>query len=450
MAASNIEHKSNNVKKEYRNGIAKRRYMQGNFIGYYYDPANLTKEEIQNVLKLQKERGKYIAEYEKLYGRQIAKANEEFGEVFDMAKLDEVQPFGKTVDIASLAKDGKLATAEIPDKTLETPELPVLSPLPSAIDPSKSDSSFLSKIGETGQKMYDSDVDAAKAHAQLPELMGDLLDKMFKPANSEASELSPLLDSRQRTMNQSMEQDNGYQTVSAGELRKVACDGLKEIEERKEEMRDLYTKNWGKPQAEPIIEMAAVFHHLSYDEQKTALTGAKLMKEREDLGKETQQRNEVAEAYGYNRFYAKIPNFMKDRHQKEYDQWGRELDRKELDLSKREAENKPGMDRVMAKTRTAEFQEKAAQTLAEFKTSETQRIKDLAALDKEWDTFEGRKFCINRLKDKLPERIGNMGVKVKGDPTDIDNLLKQSARIAAQTEPAIEMTRQYDRGMQWS
>jgi|WetSurMetagenome_2_1015567.scaffolds.fasta_scaffold00031_40 hypothetical protein len=248
----------------------------------------------------------------------------------------------------------------------------------------------------------------------------------------------------------SQDQRGEYSIYPASELRKVAFAGLDAIEVRKEVMRGLFSQNWGKPLEEPVIEMGAVFHHLTDDEQKTAITGAKLMKEREDLNKETQRRNEIAEAYGYNRFYAKIPNFMKNRHQKDYDQWGRELEKKELDLSTREMENRPEMEKVLAKVRTSEFRDKTAQTLSEFRTSEAERIKELATLDKEWNSFEGQKFCINRLIDQLPKSIGNMAVQVKGDPKDIDNLLKQSDQIAAQTEPAIEMARQYDRGMQYT
>jgi hypothetical protein len=48
----------------------------------------------------------------------------------------------------------------------------------------------------------------------------------------------------------------------------------------------------------------------------------------------------------------------------------------------------------------------------------------------------------------LPARISNMGINVKGDPTDIDNLLAQSKQIEAQTEPAIQMSRQYERGIE--
>ena len=140
---------------------------------------------------------------------------------------------------------------------------------------------------------------------------------------------------------------------------------------------------------------------------------------------------------------------MKNKHQKEYDQWGRDLEQKELDLGRREAENRPEMEKVLAKVRTPEFQEKRAQTLNEIKTSEAKRIRDLAALDKEWDSFTGRRFSINRLMDKLPKSIGNMGIKVKGDPADIDNLLAQSKQIGAQTEPAIQMARQYGRGMEY-
>jgi|WetSurMetagenome_2_1015567.scaffolds.fasta_scaffold00104_39 GH24 family phage-related lysozyme (muramidase) len=449
-AASHIDHKLNNVQKKYRNGIAKRRYMQGNFIGYYYDPANPTKEEIQNVLKLQKERGKYIAEYEKLYGRQIARANEEFGELFDTAKLDEVQPFRESINIANIAKDGKLAKAEIPDKAPDMPELPALNPVPSAKGPLQPEGDILSKIGEMGQSMHDSDVDAAKAQAQIPEILGILLDKMFMPANSDASELSPLKTDHQQTMNQPMEHTNGYHTVSASELREIAFEGLAAIDERKNEMREWYSKNKGEPLAESMIEVAAAFSHLTDGEQKTSINNAVLTKEREDLNKEIQQRNEIAEAYGYNRFYARIPNFLKNRHQIDYDQWGRELEQKDSALSKREMENSPEMEKVLAKVNTPEFQEKKAQTLSEFKTSEAERLKDLAALDKEWDSFAGQKFCINRLIEKLPAKIGDMGIVVKGDPTDIDNLFSQSKQIGAQTEPAIQMTRQYERGMERS
>jgi hypothetical protein len=246
------------------------------------------------------------------------------------------------------------------------------------------------------------------------------------------------------------EQTPEYSIYPASYLRKVAFGGLNAIDERKNEMREWYSKNKGEPLAESMIEVAAGFSHLTDDEQKIFINNAVLTKERQDLNKETQQRNEVAEAYGYNRFYARIPNFLKNRHQKDYDQWGRDLEQKDSDLSKREMENRPEMEKVLAKVNTPEFQEKKAQTLSEFKTSEAERLKDLAALDKEWDSFAGQKFCINRLIEKLPAKIGDMGIVVKGDPKDIDNLLSQSKQIGAQTEPVIQMARQYDRGLQYT
>jgi hypothetical protein len=457
-ACSIIQHDSNKVQKRYLRGIAKERYLAASFIGYYFDPAHPTPKEVEDVLALEETKGKAIAQYEKGYRNPIFNAKRDFKDVLSEAKVT-VTPFYDALKTAKNVPKEAIARTEAQEAVPVSSYQPAMEPAPvhagkeplqPVKEPVRPDEGLFSKIGEMGQRMHASDVDAAKAQTKIPELMGILLDKMFAPANSDASELSPLKTSNQQTMNQPGEQRNDYNIVPASELRRIAFGGLNAIDERKNVMSGLYSQKWGKPLAESMIEVAAGFSHLTADEQKTFIDNAVLSKEREDLNNETQQRNEIAEAYGYNRFYAKIPNFMKNQHQKDYDQWGRDLERKELDLSRREAKNGPEMEKVLAKVRTPEFQEKREQTFGEFKTKEAERLKDLAELDKEWDSYADRKFCINRLIDSLPKSIGNMGIKVKGDPTDIDNLLAQSKQIGAQTEPAIEMTRQYERGMQWT
>jgi len=280
--------------------------------------------------------------------------------------------------------------------------------------------------------------------------MGALLDKMFAPANTEASEISPLKTNYQQTMNRPGEQRNDSSIVPVGELRKTASDALYAIYTRELEIRKFINENYGEPMSAAEIETAAVFRHLTEEEQGTLETAAKLTKEREELGKQTQRRDEIAEAYGYNRFYAKIPNFLKNDHQKRYDRWGRELEKNEIELTKREEANRPEIEKALAKISAPEFQEKKTLTAKEIKASDIERIKKLDSMGREWETFSGRRFSINYLKDKLPDKIRDMGIKVKGDHKDINNLLAQSDHITAQTKPAIEITRQYERGLEYT
>jgi hypothetical protein len=470
--------------KDDKPGQSSRHYREAEAFGLYNDPNNVSLDEAKQVYRMFQKHKDEIVAYEKLHGpggsvttkkwhragfeeanygrKEVKTVAESFAPakavllaaVKEQYKDNPTLVAKLTADINNFRPIDNYLTAlkeveKQPLKAQSEPE-PVYAKkdhIQPSIEPVQPEGGLLSKIGEMGQRMHDSDVDAAKAQAQIPETLGILLDKMFSPRNSEASELSPAKTSYQQIPNPG-KYDNVYQTVSARELRKIAFEGLAAIDERKNEMREWYSKNKGEPLAESMIEVAAGFSHLTDDEQKTFINNAVLAKERGDLNKETQQRNEIAEAYGYNRFYARIPNFLKNRRQKDYDQWGRELEQKDSDLSKREMENRPEMEKVLAKVNTPEFQEKKAQTFSEFKTSEAERLKDLAALDKEWDSFAGQKFCINRLIDKLPAKIGDMGIVVKGDPKDIDNLLSQSKQIGAQTEPVIQMARQYERGIE--
>jgi len=457
-ACSVIQHESNKVQKRYLRGIAKERYLAASFIGYYFDPAHPTPKEVEDVLALEKTKGKAIAQYEKGYRNPIFNAKKDYKDVLLEAKVS-VTPFSdalktaKNVQKETVAESEALEAAPV-SSYKSTNELDSvhadMDHVQPSIEPLQPEGGFLSKIGEMGQRIHDSDVDAAKTQTQIPEALGILLDKMFSPANSEASELSPLKTDYQQTMNQPMEHANGYHTVSASELRKTASDALHAMYNRELEIRKFINDNYGRPMNEAEIERSAVFSHLTKEEQGTVETAAKLTKERNELDKQTQQRNEIAEAYGYNRFYARIPSFLKNDHQKGYDRWGRELEQKEHDLSIREEANRPEIEKALAKISAPEFQEQKAGTAKEIKVADRERINKVEAMRSEWEGFTGKRFCINYLKDKLPERIGNMGIKVKGDPADIDNLLKQSDQIAAQTKPVIEMTRQCQRGMEWS
>jgi hypothetical protein len=473
-------------------GWAKRRYIESEMLGLYNDPDKVSLEEAKQVYRMFQKHKDGIAAHEKLHGphgsvktkkwNRTAFEEANYGKKEVKTVAESFAP-AKAVLLAAVKEQYKdnptlvaKLTADInnfrpidnylnalkevekqPQKAQYDPE-PVYAGkehVNLAKEPLQPEGGLLSKIGEMGQKMHNSEIDAALAHGKLINVVGELVDKIISPPKAGASELTPdhtkgVINNPQTSGNisQNAGQTPEYSIYPASELRKIAFAGLDAIEERKNEMREWYSINSGKPLAESMIEVAAGFSHLTDDEQKTFINNAVLTKERQDLNKETQQRNEIAEAYGYNRFYAKIPNFLKNRHQKDYDQWGRELEQKDSDLSKREMENRPEMEKVLAKVNTPEFQEKKAQTFSEFKTSEAERLKDLAALDKEWDSFAGQKFCINRLIEKLPAKIGNMGIVVKGDPKDIDNLLSQSKQIGAQTEPAIQMARQYERGIE--
>jgi hypothetical protein len=467
-------------------GWAKRRYIESEMLGLYNDRNNVSLDEAIQVYRMFQKHRDEIAGYEKLHGhhgsvktekwRRTAFEEANYGKKEVKTVAESFAP-AKAVILAAIqeqCKDNPKLVAKLTDDInhfrqidnhLNALKEVEKQPLKAQAEPQpvyaaketvqhqkenvQPEGGFLSKIGEMGQRMHDSDVEAAKAQTQIPELIGSLLDKMFSPANSDASEISPLKMNRQ-IMNKADEQYSDYRIVPAGELRKTASDALYAMHSRELEIRKFINENYGRPMKEAEIETAAVFSHLTEKEQTTVETAAKLMNERANIDEQTKQRHEVAEAYGYNRFYAKIPNFLKNDHQKRYDCWGKDLEQKNLELREREEANRAVLEKTLAKISTPEFQEKKARTMAEIKASDVKLIRDLDSMGSEWETFTGRRFSINYLMDKLPERIGRLGIGVKGDPKDIENLLAQSDQIAAQTKPAIEMSRQYARGVEWS
>jgi hypothetical protein len=465
-------------------GQSSRHYREAEAFSLYYDPASISLEEAKQVYRMFQKHKDNITAYEKMHGPHgsvktkkwhrtgFEEANygkkevKTVGESFAPAKVvllaavkeqyrDNPKLVAKLTDAINHFRpiDNHLNVLKESEKQPPKAQLesqPVHAAKETVQHQSENirpEGGFLSKIGEMGHRMHDSDVEAAKAQTQIPELIGSLLDKMFSPANSDASEISPLKMNRQ-IMNKADEQHSDYRIVPASELRETASDALYAMYTRELEIRGFIKEKYGRPMNGAEIEVSAVFSHLTKEEQGAVETAAKLTIERAEFDKQTQQRSEVAEAYGYNRFYARIPNFLKNKHQKGYDQWGRELEQKELDLNRREEANRPELEKTLAKIITPGFQEKKARTMEEITASDTERINKVEAMREERGTFTGRRFSINYLMDKLPEMIGRLGIGVKGDPKDIENLLAQSDQIAAQTKPAIEMTRQRERTME--
>jgi hypothetical protein len=458
-ACSVIQHESNKVQKRFLKGIAKERYLASSFIGYYFDPAHPTPKEVEDVLDLEKTKGKAIAKYEKGYRNPIFNAKKEYKDALLEGKVS-VTPFYDALKTANNAQKGIVAESEALEaapvssyKSTNEPDSVHAKKdhIQPSIEPPQPEGGLLSTIGEMGQRMHDSDVDAAKAQGLLPELMGTLLDSMFSPANTEASELSPLRNSQQQTMNQPRDQQDDYSIVSVSELRKTASDALSAMDTRELDIRGFMNEKSGRPLTEDEIASRAVYSNLTRGEQQTVRLEAEMAKERAKLTGDYRYWADTTRLHGFDRFHKRLmPDFMKSDRQLEFDQLRKEIGQRDLDLTKRETANRPEMEKILERIRTPEFQEKAAETVKEILAKDEERVKEVRELSREWDTFAGQRFCINRLKDKLPERIGDMGVKVKGDPKDIDNLLAQSDRIAAQTKPAMEMTRQYERGMEWS
>jgi hypothetical protein len=360
--------------------------------------------------------------------------------------------------IITVTGDGKPYIINIPTPSKTASKEISKAPTPEQLPAEKT---FLQKTAGMLESMYDTDVNVSRAEYESVKGLADTFGRAVEegtdwllnnlgPGKAEAARLSPARTGNQQTSNHTGDYDNAYRIVPVRELRETASNALYSMYSRDLEIRKFIKENYGKPMNEAEIEESAVFSHLTREEQGAVKTAAKLTKERTELDKQTQQRNEIAEAYGYNRFYARIPNFLKNKHQKSYDQWGRELEQKDLDLSRREEANRPEIEKALAKISAPEFQEKKAQTAKEIRASDKERLNKLEAMSSERETFMDQKFSISRLLDKLPARIGDMGIKVKGDPTDIDNLLAQSKQIGTQTEPLIQMARQYGRGIEWT
>jgi|WetSurMetagenome_2_1015567.scaffolds.fasta_scaffold09303_5 hypothetical protein len=360
--------------------------------------------------------------------------------------------------VITVTGDGKTYSINIPapSKTArkEISKAPTPEPLPT-------EKTFLQKTAGMLESMYDTDMNASRAEYEsvkgLVDIFGRAVDggkdwllKSLGLGKAEGVGLSPAKTSYQQTPSPG-EHDNVYQNVSVRELRKTALAGLDAIGARKNVMRGLFSEKGGRALTDEEIEAKAIYGNLTKEEQQAVSLSAELTKEREKLDYKYNNWADTTRFCRFDRFYNKWKaDFMKSDRQKELDQLRREIGQKDLDLSKREEANSSDMERILAKIRTSEFQEKKAKTANEIRLNDIERVKGIKALDKEWDSFATDQFCINRLIEKLPDRIGDMGVKIKGAPGDIDNLLKQSEQIAAQTNPAIDMTRQYERGMERS
>jgi hypothetical protein len=233
--------------------------------------------------------------------------------------------------------------------------------------------------------------------------------------------------------------DSDYSKLSVKELRELVYAESKLCENRiYNEVDNRIRSICGKLLTEEEIENLAIDRQLTKEEMNASRMKKALQREREKVGGEWAQWYSDWRLCGFDRFYTRFtPDFMKSSAQKDHEQWRREIEQRDLELRKMEAEHKALQEQLLSRIKDPGFQLRVEQEMEMIRESEKERLAELKQFSAERDKFSKRKAAIDSLLQCLPQDMENMEIFVNGDTGDINNLLAQAEQIRTQLKSAI-------------
>jgi hypothetical protein len=469
-------------------GQSCRHYREADLFGLYRNPDNISLDEAKQVYRMLQRHHQEITGYEKLHGPGGSVKNSQKRTGFEEANYNGAK--GAKTIAESFAPAKAVLLAAIKEQYKDNPELvaqltkdinnfrpidnhlnalkeidkqlvkvqaepqpvqPEKQPVKMANEPIQPESKPLHEILQTGLKVQESDIEAAKAEEIALQWLGeklgktadeakDWLSEMLGPAKAGASELSPSKADNLQSVNQGNDQIAGYRNIPVNEIFGTLYETwqpckegyIDREQEKKKLIYDMPTKTYEQTRDWLLNQQ------LTPDERNAYETRKELQKKRDYLENYYLDFKARGQKNGYYRFYSQhLPEFMKSEGQKKHEGERAELFQRHDELKEREEANLAACERREAKKNDPEFKKTVDHTYAEMTTDKTARSERIKVLDGEMVILKKRMTEMGKLSKYLPECIAEKELMLRGDPKDIDNVLSQSRDIRAQTAHAV-------------